>query len=128
MAPHDESRLASAVQMIELVYGSKSDDARALAGSVGAVLGLAFECRESVYKGTYYRAKSEDGQFEVISNALADYYDQPEENREYAWQVDTHKECLTLLRFDIERNAAERIQERIRNSGLPVTLLQETEY
>jgi hypothetical protein len=114
--------------MIELVYGSESADVDSLAASVGRVLDIPFECRDSVYKGTYYLAKSVDGRFEVISNALADNDDQPEENKEYSWQIDTNRECLTLLWFDIEGDAAQRVKERIRNSNVSVKVLRETEY
>ncbi|MCU7942511.1 MAG: hypothetical protein KZQ87_07495 [Candidatus Thiodiazotropha sp. (ex Cardiolucina cf. quadrata)] len=118
--------------MIELIYGSKEIDLKKISHEIGKVLGLEFKGHESVYKGIYYKATLGENEYQVMDNELADYDDQPEENKEYSFQIETHKHCPSLIWIDLLSNnakvLAKEIKSRISNSKINIEFISENEY
>jgi len=83
--------------MIEIIFGSPEEDVDVLAKKVGPLLGLGLESRNSMYKGDYCLARKGDDNFQIVYNELADFDDIAEEDKEYDWQVETHRHCISLL-------------------------------
>lgn len=114
--------------MIELIFGSTEEDIEALAKTVGSRLGLEFESRNSMYKGDYCLARSGEDEYQVVYNELADFDDIPEEEKEYEWQIETHKHCISLLWFDLGSDSALRVKNSLLSSGIKLELIGEKEY
>ena len=115
--------------MIELVFGVKSDDQEMVANHLGSLLSLNFEEHDSAYAGSYFLAHTGESEFRIKDNLAADYDDQPEDEKEYNWIEEKHKECPILLWFDLaNNNVNNEIKQKLNSSKLNLVFIRELEY
>ncbi|ANB22198.1 hypothetical protein A6K25_13480 [Alteromonas stellipolaris] len=114
--------------MIELVFGTKEIELEFVAVEVGKQLNLVFSPHDSMYKGQYFLAEQGGNKFQVIDSELVDFHDLAEEEKEYYWQVETHKHLSTLLWFDVESQLVSKIKSSLASSTMEVEFIHAEEY
>ena len=114
--------------MIELVFGVKEKDIALVAKKIGNQLNLSFAVHDSSFKGQYYLAKEKANEYQIMNNEMSDFDDSPEEEKEYYWQIETHKHLPTLLWFDVLPSIADKIKTLLTNSNLEIELISEHKY